>query len=287
VQTSDLYESVTKRIVADLEKGVAPWVKPWKGGNGGGIMPINAATRRYYTGINVLILWSARDEHGYPSPQWMTFKQAIDKGGYVRKGEKGTPVIFAKKLTFNEGDEDERKIFMHRSFTVFNVAQIEELPKEDVAETIIPEDAASTFVAATLADIRVGGDMAGYIPSKDYITLPPAAAFKSMESYYATTFHELGHWSGAEKRLDRNLTTRFGTEAYAAEELVAELTSAFLCAELGVQGELRHAGYINNWLTLLRSDPKAIFAASSKASQAAHYLCSFSQMDGVRQGDNQ
>jgi Zincin-like metallopeptidase len=103
-----------------------------------------------------------------------------------------------------------------------------------------------------------------------------------MESYYATTFHELGHWSGAEKRLDRNLTTRFGTEAYAAEELVAELTSAFLCAELGVQGELRHAGYINNWLTLLRSDPKAIFAASSKASQAAHYLCSFSQMDGVR-----
>jgi antirestriction protein ArdC len=211
VQTSDLYDSVTKSIIADLEKGAVPWTRPWKGGNSGGIMPINAATRRHYTGINVL--WSARDEHGYPSPQWMTFKQAIDKGGYVRKGEKGTPVIFAKKLTFNEGDEDERKILMHRSFTVFNVAQIEELPKEDVAETIIPEDAASTFVAATLADIRVGGDMAGYIPSKDYITLPPAAAFKSMESYYATTFHELGHWSGAEKRLDRNLTTRFGTEA--------------------------------------------------------------------------
>ncbi len=135
---------------------------------------------------------------GYLSPQWMTFKQALDKGGYVRKGEKGIPVIFAKKLTFNEGDEDERKIFMHRSFTDFNVAQIEELPKEDVAETIIPEDAASTFVAATLADIRVGGDMAGYIPSKDYITLPPANAFKNMESYYATTFHELGHWSGAD-----------------------------------------------------------------------------------------
>ena len=222
-------------------------------------------------------LWSARDEHGYPSAEWMTFKQAIDKGGYVRKGEKGTPVIFAKKLTFNEGDEDERKIFMHRSFTVFNVAQIEELPKEDVAETIIPEDAASTFVAATLADIRVGGDMAGYIPSKDYITLPPAAAFKSMESYYATTFHELGHWSGAEKRLDRNLTTRFGTEAYAAEELVAELTSAFLCAELGVQGELRHSGYIDHWIKLLKSDPRAIFTAASKASQAANYLRSLSE----------
>ena len=117
----------------------------------------------------------------------------LDKGAYVRKGEKGTPVIFAKKLTFNEGDEDERKIFMHRSFTVFNVAQIEELPKKEVSESIIPEDAASTFVAAILADIRVGGDMAGYIPSKDYITLPPATAFKSMESYYATTLHELGH----------------------------------------------------------------------------------------------
>ena len=165
MQTSDLYDFVTSSIIADLEKGAVPWVKPWKGGNSGGIMPINAATGRHYTGINVL--WSARDEHGYPLPQWMTFKQAIDKGGYVRKGEKGTPVIFAKKLTFNEGDEDERKIFMHRSFTVFNVAQIKELPEEEVSETIIPEDAASTFIAATLADIRIGGDKAFYVPAKD------------------------------------------------------------------------------------------------------------------------
>jgi antirestriction protein ArdC len=167
VQTSDLYDFVTSCIIADLEKGAVPWVKPWKGGNSGGIMPINAATGRHYTGINVLILWSARDEHGYPSPRWMTFRQALDKGAYVRKGEKGTPVIFAKKLTFNEGDEDERKIFMHRSFTVFNVAQIEELPEEEVSETIIPEDAASTFIAATLADIRIGGDKAFYVPAKD------------------------------------------------------------------------------------------------------------------------
>jgi antirestriction protein ArdC len=129
-------------------------------------MPINAAAGRHYTGINVLILWSARDEHGYPSPQWMTFRQAFDKGAYVRNGEKGTPVIFAKKLTFNEGDEDERKIFMHRSFTVFNVAQIEELPEEEVSETIIPEDGASTFIVATLADIRIGGDKAFYVPAR-------------------------------------------------------------------------------------------------------------------------
>jgi antirestriction protein ArdC len=200
VQTSDLYESVTSSIIADFEKGAVPRTRPWKGGNSGGIM--RAATRRYYTGINVLILWSARDEHGYPSPQWMTF---------------------------------------------------------------------------TLADIRVGGDMAGYIPSRDYITLPPATAFKSMESYYATTLHELGHWSGHETRLKRELSTRFGSESYAAEELVAELTSAFLCAELGVQGKLRHSGYIDHWIKLLKSDPRAIFTAASKASQAANYLRSFSE----------
>src|SRR3984893_8173071 len=191
MQASELYEKVTNQIIADLEKGAVPWTRPWKGGNSGSVMPINAATRRYYTGINVLILWSARDEHSYPSPQWMTFKQALDKGAYVRKGEKGTPVIFAKKLTFNEGDEDERKIFMHRSFTVFNVAQIEELPKEEEPETIIPEDAASTFVAATSADIRVGGDMAGYIPSKDYINLPPAAGFNTMTGDGADKIHEV------------------------------------------------------------------------------------------------
>jgi antirestriction protein ArdC len=177
----------------------------------------------------------------------MTFKQAKEKGGCVRKGEKGTAVVFAKPLIFGEGEDDERKIFiMHRVFVVFNVAQID-------------------------------GPPAAFIPSQNFIKMPPASAFNSMESYYATTFHELDHWSGAEKRLDRNLTTRFGTEAYAAEELVAELTSAFLCAELGIQGELGHAGYLANWLTLLRSDAKAIFTASSKASQAAHYLRSFSE----------
>src|SRR3984893_4098300 len=149
--------------------------------------------------------------------------------------------------------------------------------KEEVSETLIPEDDASPFIAATSADIRGGGDMAGYIPSKDYIALPPAAAFKSMESYYATTLHELGHWSGHETRLKRELSTRFGTESYAVEELVAELTSAFLCAELGVQGELRHSGYIDHWIKLLESDPRAIFTAATKASQAANYLRSLSE----------
>ena len=245
-----------------------------------------AATHRYYSGINVLILWAEREEKGYPTPEWMTFKQSCNNGGRIRKGEKGTHVIFAKPHTFNEGEDDERKMFMHRIFYVFNVAQIEGLPTEEEVPQL-PPDEPSVFIAKTQADMRIGGDVAAFIPSQDIIRMPPPSAFKNMESYYATTFHELGHWSGAEKRLDRNLTTRFGTEAYAAEELVAELTSAFLCAELGVQGELRHAGYLANWLTLLRSDPKATFTASSKASQAAHYLRSFSQMDDVKEEDNQ
>jgi antirestriction protein ArdC len=256
--------------------------------NSGGIMPINAATHRYYSGINILILWATREECHYPTPEWMTFKQAREKGGYVRKGEKGTAVVFAKPHTFNEGEDDERKMFMHRVFYVFNLAQIEGLLVPTEVSTPIhaengekPTDGAMLFIDATKADIRIGGDVAAFIPSHDYIKMPPMSAFESTGSYYATNFHELGHWSGAEKRLDRNLTTRFGTEAYAAEELVAELTSAFLCAELGVQGELRHAGYLANWLTLLRSDPRAIFTASSKASQAAHYLRSFSRVADI------
>jgi antirestriction protein ArdC len=214
--------------------------QPWKGGNGGGVMPISAATHRHYTGINVLILWAARDELGYPKPEWMTFKQAKEKGGCVRKGEKGTAVVFAKPLIFGEGEDDERKIFMHRVFVVFNVAQIDGPPEHKLSPELVDksEGNVNQFIEASGADIRIGGDVAAFIPSQDFIKMPPASAFNSMESYYAITFHELGPWSGAEKRLDRNLTTRFGTED-AAEELVAELTSAFLCAELGIQGNRR------------------------------------------------
>jgi antirestriction protein ArdC len=147
----------------------------------------------------------------------------------------------------------------------------------DYLETIILEDAASTFIAATKAEIRIRGDRAGYIPSKDYIVLPPAPAFDTIGSYYSTVLHELGHFSGHPTRLNRDLSGRFGSQSYAAEELIAELTSAFLCAELGVQGELRHSGYIDHWIKMLSSDDRAIFTAASKASHAASYLRSFSK----------
>lgn len=289
MKTQDLYQTVTDRIIAELEAGAPPWLKPWKTGraNGIGLLPRNAATAREYHGINIPILWSAADRADYPTHGWMTFKQALDLGGHVRKGEKGTHVVFTKKLTIEEQDEASgqsatRQVSMLRGYTVFNLAQIDGLP-ERIAEAPSPppagqrESRVAAFVAATGATIRHGGNTACFVPSLDLVQMPPAPAFHSPEGYAATLLHELGHWSGHGSRLDRDLSGRFGTRKYAAEELVAELTSAFLCAHLGVTGELRHAAYIENWVQLLKHDSRAIFTAASKASQAADYLRRFSE----------
>lgn len=275
-----IYESVTRSIIAELEQGAAPWVKPWKGGNRIGIMPANAATGRCYSGINIPILWHAADVRGYPTNAWLTFKQALDKGACVRKSEKGTQVVFTKRLSVKKDDaaDEERQISMLRAFTVFNVAQVEGLDAPDTAAAPVPPaGAVDAFAAVTGADIRYGGDKAFFVPSMDFIVLPDPGSFESVEHYHATKLHELVHWSGHRSRLDRDLSHRFGTSAYAAEELIAELGAAFLCAHLGVQGQLRHAGYIDSWLSLLKSDNRAIFTAASKASQAADYLRSFSE----------
>src|SRR5713226_917569 len=174
MKIADLYQSVTNVIVADLEKGVASWVKPWKTGNAGGIMPVNAATRHSYNGVNIPILWHAQITRGYPTAQWMTYKQALPLDAHVRKGEHGTTVVFTKKLTVKEKDSDEeRRINMLRTYTVFNAAQIDGLPIEPVPtfEPKLGHDAAMLFIDATKADIRIGGDRACYIPSKDFIAL--------------------------------------------------------------------------------------------------------------------
>jgi antirestriction protein ArdC len=280
MQITELYERVTNTIIAELETGTAPWVRPWKG-SAGGFLPQNFATGRHYNGINICILWHEAEQKGYGVPQWMTFQQAIQKGACVRKGEKGTTVVFVKKLRVGE-DENQRTVGMLKTFTVFNVAQIDGLPEpEATPDRPEPERdaAADAFIEATQADIRRGGDMAAFIPSKDYITIPFEKDFRGMEHFYATALHELSHWTGAKHRLNRDLTGRFKTASYAAEELVAELSAAFLCAHLGIQGELRHAAYIESWLTLLREDSKAIFTAASKASQAADYLRAFSEKE--------
>ncbi len=199
---------------------------------------------------------------------------------HVRKGEHGTTVVFTKRLTYRENDSDEeRRISMLRTYRVFNVAQIDGPPTDPVpiSESKSGQDTAMLFIDATKADIRVGGDWACYVPSQDFIVLPPEQSFTSREHYLATALHELGHWSGHKRRIDRDMQGRFGSRQYAAEELVAELTAAFLCAHLGIKGELRHSEYIASWLKLLRDDNRAIFTASSKASQAADYLRAFSE----------
>jgi antirestriction protein ArdC len=250
-------------------------VKPWTGG-GVGAHPTNAATGRDYNGINIPILWHAALSKGYPSQGWMTFKQAQGLGATVSGGERGTHVVFTKKLMVKE-DDDEKQIAMLRTYTVFNIAQIDGLEiAAPVVREVAPHESADVFVLATKADIRLGGGRACYVPSQDFIALPDKSTFINVESFFATSLHELGHWSGAKHRLNRDLSGRFGSNAYAAEDLIAELNAAFLCAHLGIRGELRHAEYIGHWLALLKSDSRAIFTAASKASQAANFLRAFS-----------
>lgn len=274
-----VYEAVTRSIITELEQGTAPWVKPWKDGKRIGILPTNAITGRCYNGINIPILWHAADTRRYPTNAWLTFKQALAKDACVRKGEKGTQIVFTKRMSVKNGEADEeRQISMLRAFAVFNVAQVDGLEATDAVPASPPaEGAADAFAQATGADIRHGGDKAFFVPSMDFIVLPDRESFESVQHYRSTKLHELVHWSGHRSRLDRDLNNRFGTSAYAAEELVAELGAAFLCAHLGVEGQLRHAGYIDSWLALLKKDERAIFTAASKASAAADYLRSFSE----------
>ncbi len=238
-----LYEAVTANIIAELEAGAAPWVKPWKAGRTNAVMPVNAATGRAYSGINIPILWQAASADGYPTHRWMTFRQASAMGGKVRRGEHGAEVVLALRMPVDD-DEDKapRTRPLLRTFIVFNVAQIGGLPDESTPLTPpIPDSQLEAFVTATGSEIRIGGNRALYFPTADYISMPAVGAFTDAVSYYATILHELGHWTGHPTRLDRDLTGRFGSRAYAAEELVAEFTAAFLCADLGIRGELRHA----------------------------------------------
>ena len=277
MQMAALYENITRSIIDDLEKGVPAWVQPWrtKRRTALGLLPANLATGRTYSGINIPILWHAAKSAGYPDPAWMTYRQALALNANVRKGEKGTHIVFTRKLTVKKEEDEERQISMLRSYTVFNVAQIDGLPPTIVTPEDAPpvlDDNAQHFIEATRADIRHGGSRACFVPSLDIIQLPQHADFSTIESYFGTALHELGHWSGHETRLNRDLKNRFGSQAYAAEELIAELTSAFLCADLRVNGDLRHASYIDNWLALLKEDNRAIFTAATKASQASDFL---------------
>lgn len=289
---TDVYTRVTDRIVKDLEAGTRPWLKPWANAKGDGLVARPLRNNGVpYRGINVLMLWGDAIEKGFSSPTWMTYQQAKELGAHVRKGESGSLVVYANKFTRTETDDNgqdvEREIPYMKGYTVFNVEQIDGLPDKYRSEPThpanIPEhiEAAERFFAATGARFRHGGGQAFYSRSQDLIQLPPLETFRDSESYAATKAHELIHWTGNDQRLARQFGKRFGDEAYAVEELVAEMGAAFLCADLGVTPETLpdHADYLAHWLDVLKTEKRAIFTAAAQAQRAADYLHSF-QQDG-------
>lgn len=282
---ANLYNEVTARIITELEAGRLPWVQPWgKEDTTGPGLPRNALTARNYSGVNVLILWGAVIEHGWPSQSWLTFGQALEAGGCVKKGEHGVTVVYADRFTpenekeraRRDGDEARAVPFLKR-FTVFNVAQCEGLPAGLAGDPApLPErevvPVAEDVIAASGVDFRIGGDRAFYAPDPDFVQVPPQPAFFEQINYYRTCLHELTHATGHPKRLGRDLRNAFGSKDYAREELVAEMGSAFLCAALGIAPTVRHADYIGSWLEVLREDSRAIFRAASAATKAADWL---------------
>jgi antirestriction protein ArdC len=251
-------------------------------------MPRNALTGRTYSGINVLILWGAVIANGWPSQGWLTFRQAQEAGATVRKGERGTCVVYADRFTpeaekqrARETGENARAIPFLKRFTVFNIAQCEGLGVEP-GDGLVPDPAplpereivpvAESVIAASGVDFRIGGDKAYYAPGPDYVQVPPQRAFFEPVNFYRTCLHELTHAVGHSSRLNRNLAGSFGSRDYAREELIAEMGSAFLCASLGIEPTVRHADYIGAWLDVLKEDNRAIFRAASAASKAADWL---------------
>lgn len=285
----DIHQHITDQIVAAMEAGAGAgdWQMPWHRSGHAITRPKNIASGNAYRGINILSLWVAAEAQDYAHGLWGTYKQWQEQGAQVRKGEKSTVIVFYKELERPREDDptETETVLFARASRVFNAAQVddftlpaaEEAPSEDRIE---PVDAADAFTAATGAQIIIGGERAFYRPAEDRIQMPDRERFSGTdtssptEGWYGTLLHELTHWSGAKHRLDRELSGRFGDDAYAMEELIAELGAAFLCAELGIAAMPRpdHAAYLTNWLKVLKADKKAIFTAASAASRAADFL---------------
>ncbi|MBN9304805.1 MAG: peptidase [Devosia sp. 67-54] len=282
----DIHAEITNQLVASIEASPGQFTLPWRRNGGALHLPINALTGNRYNGINILSLWVAAESRGYAAPIWGTYRQWAEKGAQVRKGEKSSLVVFYREFETDPDPEDETdngKRRMARASYVFNADQVDGFELPAPAEPLGPVERienADRFVVSTNATICRGGDRAYYRPSTDTIQMPDENLFtgtESMtrsESYYATLVHELVHWSGAKHRLDREMGKRFGDDAYAAEELVAEIGAAFLCSDLRITQDVRadHAQYLSAWLKMLKSDSKAIFAAAARASEAATYL---------------
>ncbi len=273
---------ITATIIEKLEQGTKPWIKPWRG------VPISRPLRSCgtpYRGMNTFWLWMMAEASGFASPYWMTYRQCAKLGGHVRKGEKSSIAIFyktyEKEVETPDGGEDTETRRVLRSYAIFNADQCDDLPAmyspEPLMEPVEPAGRRrriDAFFARIDAQLRHTGSEAYYEPVLDRITMPPTTLFEGFDHYYATLAHELSHWTGHSSRLDRDLKNRFGSEAYAAEELVAELSSAILGAELGlpVTHLDNHASYISHWLKLLKSDDRAMLMAAAKAEEASSLL---------------
>ena len=281
----DVYQRVTDQIIQAIEAGADKWEMPWHSPETAFRYPVNIESGKQYRGVNILGLWASSYLQGFQEPVWGTFKQWGDKGLFVRKGEKATIGVFWKQLQPYEqaelpnGDESEAKNgprLVARAFPLFNAQQIEGYEAPPLPDTPHFErvQRAEEFFSALGADIRHGGGKAFFRPEADYIQMPPFEAFFDPIAYYSTLAHEATHWSGHKSRLDRDLKGRFGTESYAAEELIAELGAAFIAADLQLAPEPRpeNAAYIQSWLKVLREDNRAIFTASSHAQRAADFM---------------
>jgi antirestriction protein ArdC len=277
---TDVYEQITSALIAAIEEGTGQFEMPWHTLSS----PINAANRKLYRGVNIIMLWAATRKHNYSSQEWATYRQWQGLGAQVRKGERSTLVVFWK--FFDSENEEERQEGAEdtparprcfaRAYHVFNAAQVDGYAS--TPEDLLPNSEriahAEAFFQLLPATIKYGGDRAYYSPAGDYIQMPQFTQFKTPAGYVSTMCHELSHWSGAKSRLNRDLSGRFGDASYAMEEMIAQLSASFLCADLQIRSEpsAADAAYVSNWLAVLRGDRRAIFTAASKAQEAATYL---------------
>lgn len=278
---SDIYSLVNDRILASLEKGVVPWRRPWNGQ-----LPTNYDSGREYRGINILTLGIAEMVRSYTSPYWITYRQAQKHGGHIKKGERATYIVFSdkkiKEIEKEDGSKELKTWHLIRSFPVFNLEQTEGVPKKEATQALEPDRDLVEVANHVISNMpnppsyRESGSSAYYMPASDLVNLPPMAAFKTTEGYAATKFHEYAHSTGHKSRLNRPGimdVASFGGEKYSFEELIAELTSSYLCARLGIDNTLENsAAYIQNWLKVLRNDKSMLLKASGKATAAADYI---------------
>jgi len=274
-----IYEEVTAKIIAELEKGAIPWIKNWQADSSA---DKNFVSQKPYKGINRLLLGMSSMAQGFNNPAWATYPQWQEKGFNVKKGEKATQIVFYKKVTKDNKETNSIDIFpVLKTYFVFNVEQTDaQLIKSenDVKSDFEINEHCENTLLNTGAIINHGGDAAFYMPSQDKIQLPNKNAFDAPCHYYATAFHELSHWTGSKNRLDRNQTGKYGNPDYAFEELIAEMSAAYLCADHSIKGELRHAGYIQSWLKACRENDKAIFKAAAEAQKACDFITNFNQI---------